>query len=96
MKEKKEILFKVRSTSFSGIYDCGDYQIRLADQSGGKTGKGNNVTSSLQVTTNDTMSGGYRIEKQVRFIVGNKASYDKAERKCVEWIMAHPRSNSIS
>ena len=43
-------MFKVRSTSFSGIYDCGDYQIRLADQSGGKTGKGNNVTSSLQVT----------------------------------------------
>ena len=96
MKREKEISFKVRPTTFSGLYDCGDYQIRLADKSGGKAGRGNNRTSSLQITTNDTFDSGYRIEKQFRFIVGNKNSYDVAEKKCIRWIMAHPRKNSIS
>jgi hypothetical protein len=91
----KDILFKVRPTQISGVYGCGDYEIRVANKSGGKAGRGNNITSTLRVISNDSINGGYRIEKQFRFTVGNKDSYDKAEKKCVLWIMQHPKTGQI-
>jgi len=82
---------KVTPTIFSGVYDCGDYQIKLADKSGGKAGKNGNRTSTLQVTNSDGINAGYMIEYQARFTICDRESYDKAEKKCVLWIAKHPK-----
>jgi hypothetical protein len=65
------------------------YDIRTANDAGGKAGRDKNRTSTLQVTFKDSPSG-YLLKKQVRYIVGDGESYQNALVKCLEWIAEHP------
>jgi hypothetical protein len=88
MKQRVMLIsLKVTPTQWSGVYNCGGYQIRHSD-TGGKAGRNRNKTATLQVT--ETCNSGYLILKMFSFVVGDKKSYDNAERKCVEWIQHNP------
>lgn len=76
-------------TITSGIWSYGGYEIRHAQPTGGKTGKGYNRTTTLQVV--ELVPYGYVIKKIFKFILGNKESFDNAENKCISWIEKHPK-----
>lgn len=57
-----------------------NYSVRLARSSGGKAGKGNNKTSTIQVWYE-----GYLVVKQIRYNVGDKESEGIAIKKAVSY-----------
>lgn len=59
------------------------FQIALASDRGGKAGKGCNKTSTVQVRW--PCNGGYTVEKQIRFRVGDDASLKKAVTKALQF-----------
>ena len=60
------------------------YRIELAKQTGGKAGKGNNRTSTVQVR--QVFDGGYAVAKQFRFVVGSQESLRMAIKKAQAWV----------
>ena len=61
------------------------YEIRQAKSTGGKAGKGRNVTSSLQVIGSD-LGYYFTILKTVRYLVGSPTSLRQAYDKAKRWI----------
>jgi hypothetical protein len=55
------------------------YTIKLANQTGGKAGKGHNKTSTVQVIKDGCLV------KQFRYTVDNPASFMEASRKAIEF-----------
>ncbi len=60
--------------------EFGKYKIKLANPTGGKAGKGCNVTSTIQVFYHDF------VIKQVRYKVGDGESFEKAVSKVKRYI----------
>jgi hypothetical protein len=72
----------------SGTYEYQGYCIRTSS-SGGKAGKDNNRTASLQITEQYNASS-YLLKKAYSFAVGDFKSFDRAEAKCIAWIISNP------
>ncbi len=64
------------------------YSVHLPE-SGGKAGRGHNLTSSLQVFRDGT-AGSRSIAKQFRFTLHDQNSRTKAIRACKAWINSQP------
>lgn len=64
------------------------YIIAESNESGGKAGRGQNKTKTLQVRLE--LGNGYLIKKQVTFTVGDPQSYNRAEDKCRKFVDDNP------
>lgn len=66
------------------IYEHQDYYITEAQANGGKAGKGNNKTTSIQVR--QQMQGGYLVLASYNYPIGDTAKRDKAIEKAKAYI----------
>jgi hypothetical protein len=57
--------------------------IQYSLNTGGKAGKGNNRTASLQCI--ERVNGGEFLRKNFRYVVGNELSLNKAKSKAIAW-----------
>lgn len=71
------------------IEEVGDYRIEKANPTGGKAGKGHNVTSTIQVFR------GQHMMKDFRYAVGNPRSYFEAVRRARAAANALNQTNRI-
>lgn len=78
---------KLSPSGLLPTYICGRYIVKVTS-SGGKVGKGKNITGSLQIL--EPLKNSSIIKKTFRFKVCDKVFYDKAEDKVLKWIELNP------
>ena len=66
-------------TSYKG------YEICDSNPTGGKAGKGKNITATIQIRDHN-MSGGYLLKKQIRYTINKSDDRKKAIKKAREYI----------
>jgi hypothetical protein len=64
------------------------YTIKQASQTGGKAGKGNNKTSTIQVR--QELKEGYLLRKQIRYKVDDPEGMKNAVQKAKDWADDNP------
>jgi hypothetical protein len=65
------------------------YEIAKSNGRGGKAGRDQNKTATIQVRDTTWMDGGYVLCKQFRFIVGSAESEKAALKKARDWVLNH-------